>query len=59
MSELEFFWDSPIKFAEVQPLNVMNILIISSAVIIVFIQIFGGFEGHKKPYIRKYRRKKS
>lgn len=31
---------------------------ITSSVITVLAKIFGGFEGHKKPYVRKYRRKK-
>lgn len=35
----------------------MNILIISS-VIALLAEIFGGFEGHKKPYMRKYRSKR-
>lgn len=36
----------------------MNILIINS-VITFFAKVFGGFEDHKKPYMRKYRRKKN
>lgn len=38
-------------------LKLMSTLIISG-VIIVFAKIFGGIEGHKKPYMRWYRRKK-